>query len=147
MVVLDANEPYNDRQSNWLERKLSKEDQVWKIVVLHTSVFSCGTHGGDARIQQAWVPLFERYDVDLVLAGHNHVYERFRKRNGVTYIVTGGAGSALYPFKPCAEGTPERARKNNTTRHFLSVTVRADRIKIRAIGYDGRILDRHRLDP
>lgn len=147
LIVLDANDPYDARQRNWLERKLSKEDQTWKIVVFHTSAFSCGMHGGDARIQQEWVPLFEKFDVDLVLTGHNHVYERFRPRSGVTYVVTGGGGSGLYAFEPCAEGTPKRAKKNNTMRHFMSVTVGTDRLKLKAIGYDGAIFDRHGLDP
>jgi hypothetical protein len=38
------------------------------------------------------VPLFERHDVDLVLAGHDPNYQRFAPRHGVTYVVDGGGG-------------------------------------------------------
>ena len=40
------------------------------------------------------MPLFERYGVDLVLAGHTHIYERSR-RNGVEYVVGGPAGGLM----------------------------------------------------
>lgn len=44
--------------------------------------------------RNVWVPLFEQYDVDLVISGHAHCYER-GVQNGVTYLVVGGAGGTL----------------------------------------------------
>ena len=42
------------------------------------------------------VPLMEEHGVDLVLLGHDHLYGRSRKVNGVTYVISGGGGSSLY---------------------------------------------------
>ena len=62
------------------------------------------------NVQRRWVPLFERYGVQLVLSGHDHNYERFVARNGVTYVVHGGGAAGLYPLRRCPAAYPVRAR-------------------------------------
>ena len=54
---------------------------------MHRPPFSSGKHGGHEATLEAFVPLFEEYGVDLVLAGHDHNYERTESIGGVTYIV------------------------------------------------------------
>ncbi|MER5499753.1 hypothetical protein ABT096_21465 [Streptomyces sp. NPDC002561] len=74
-------------------------------------------HASDGGVRDAWVPLFGKHRVDLVINGHNHVYERtdailgnaVRRpvpigerldpaRDGIVYVTAGGAGKALYDF-------------------------------------------------
>ncbi len=86
----------NDKQLQWLENKLLESKSGWRIVVLHHHIFSSGIFGIDSLLVQNLVPLLEKYDVDLVLGGHEHNYERSVK-NGITYILTGGGGSYLRP--------------------------------------------------
>ena len=45
-------------------------------------------------MRRAWVALFERYRVSMVVSGHSHVYQR-GSLNGVVYVVCGGGGGAL----------------------------------------------------
>jgi Calcineurin-like phosphoesterase len=70
------------RQTAWLERTLaaarSDASIDWIIVQMHQDALSSSAtgNGSDLGIRQAWLPLFDRYGVDLVLCGHDHDYER-----------------------------------------------------------------------
>jgi hypothetical protein len=49
----------------------------WIVVLMHeVAMSSAHFNGADLGIRQAWLPLFDRYGVDLVLAGHEHHFER-----------------------------------------------------------------------
>jgi 3',5'-cyclic AMP phosphodiesterase CpdA len=69
-------------QTTWLERTLAaaRADAAidWIIVQMHQDATSSSAtgNGSDLGIRQAWLPLFDRYQVDLVLCGHDHDYER-----------------------------------------------------------------------
>ena len=68
-------------QTQWLEQTLSpaRADVSidWIVVQMHQCAMSSSTdNGSDAGIRQAWLPLFAKYQVDLVLNGHDHDYER-----------------------------------------------------------------------
>lgn len=84
-------------QYAWLEQELGKPSERWKVVLLHFPPFSSRDSNGPKRaVREYLVPLFERYRVPLVFAGHDHFYERSFK-DGVTYVMTGGGGEPLYP--------------------------------------------------
>jgi len=69
-------------QTAWLERTLAAgraDPSVdWIIVQMHQCACSSSAtgNGSDLGIRQQWLPLFDRYQVDLVLNGHDHDYER-----------------------------------------------------------------------
>jgi len=69
-------------QKAWLEQELkaSRTDPAvdWVVVCMHQVVISTADkfNGADLGIRQEWVPLFDRYGVDLVVCGHEHHYER-----------------------------------------------------------------------
>lgn len=69
-------------QTAWLERTLaaarSDPSVDWIIVQMHQDALSSSAtgNGSDLGLRQAWLPLFDRYEVDLVLCGHDHDYER-----------------------------------------------------------------------
>ncbi|MFS7873273.1 purple acid phosphatase family protein [Streptomyces asiaticus] len=70
-------------QRRWLEAELTRaradRDIDWIVVVMHQVVVSTADHpgnGADLGIRQEWLPLFDRYGVDLVVCGHEHHYER-----------------------------------------------------------------------
>ena len=69
-------------QTAWLERTLAagrRDDSVdWIVVQMHQCACSSSAtgNGSDLGIRQQWLPLFDRYEVDLVLNGHDHDYER-----------------------------------------------------------------------
>ena len=68
-------------QTAWLETTLqtaSNDTTIdWIVVQMHqTALSSSHDNGSDLGIRQAWLPLFDQYQVDLVLCGHDHDYER-----------------------------------------------------------------------
>jgi 3',5'-cyclic AMP phosphodiesterase CpdA len=69
-------------QKRWLEGELARtraDDGIdWIVVCMHQTAISTGngTNGADLAIRENWLPLFDRYGVDLVVCGHEHHYER-----------------------------------------------------------------------
>jgi Purple acid Phosphatase, N-terminal domain/Calcineurin-like phosphoesterase len=69
-------------QTRWLERTLAAAERDrsidWIIVQMHQDALSSSKNGNgsDKGIRETWLPLFDRYGVDLVLCGHDHDYER-----------------------------------------------------------------------
>ena len=87
--TLRADGPHPNAQTLWLEETLrtARADETidWIVVQMHQSALSSSTDNGcDAGIRQAWLPLFDRYEVDLVLNGHDHDYERSYPVRGFT---------------------------------------------------------------
>jgi hypothetical protein len=78
-----------NEQTLWLEATLARarfDGSVdWIVVQMHQSALSSSTdNGSDTGIRKAWLPLFERYQVDLVVNGHDHDYERSYPVRGFT---------------------------------------------------------------
>ncbi|HET6608758.1 MAG TPA: metallophosphoesterase family protein [Rhodopila sp.] len=69
-------------QKIWLEKELSSARQNhaidWIVVCMHQVAISTADkfNGADLGIREEWVPLFDKYNVDLVVCGHEHHYER-----------------------------------------------------------------------
>ncbi len=145
LFFLDSNS-VSDRQTAWLEQQLSRSTALWKIVVFHHPPYACGGHSGDSRVVARWVPLFERLGVQLVLSGHDHNYQRFAARNGVTYVVHGGGAAGLYSLRRCPSSYPRRIRAR-FEHGFLSISVSSDRLDGTAVDTRGRVTDRFSLQP
>jgi predicted phosphodiesterase len=80
-------------QINWLENSLRDSRAKWKVAALHHPIYSSGKkHGSDVKVRKSLEPLFKRYHVQVVFAGHDHVYERTKPQDGVQYFITGAGG-------------------------------------------------------
>lgn len=124
-------------QLAWLEQRLSDPSFAYSIVVFHVPPFTSGLHTQDgAGVQSDWVPLFQQYNVPLVLSGHDHNYERL-EHQGTTYIVTGGGTSVLYP----QSNNLESSRFFSLQMHFVQLDIYPDRIELSAFGSDGEVFD------
>jgi hypothetical protein len=120
---LPANFGYSGgKQTSWLGhtlRQLRNDASIDFIVVFfhHCGYCTCTAHGSEGGVRQFWAPLFDQYHVDLVINGHNHIYERtdpiragaptkvapigatiHPANEGTTYVAAGGAGKSLYSF-------------------------------------------------
>ena len=138
-LFLDANHP-DDAQARWLDQRLSEPGPPFRVVVFHQPAWSCGLHGSTADVDQRWVPVIERHRVALVLNGHDHDYERFLSRGGVTYVVTGGGGRELYPvLGRCVEEPAPQA--SAVRHHFVAVQVEPHALRLVAVGDDGAVFD------
>jgi hypothetical protein len=91
-------------------------------------------------------PLARRTGVQLVLAGHDHSYERLRPTNGVHHVVTGGGGSNLYPMWERDPGSAHFESRH----HLLEIEVQSDVLRVKAVGTNGVVFDTtefRRTDP
>ncbi len=140
VIVLDSEQVDNTDQRAWLEKTLATPSAAeWTVVAMHKPAYSAGWHGSDKSIQEAWVPLFEQYDVPLVLAGHDHDYQRSKLINGVTYVVSGGAAT----LRPT--GSRDFTAVSESVRHFLDLGASPTTLTGRAIDQHGDLLDSFEL--
>lgn len=86
-------------QYDFIAADLAATDKTWKIVVCHVPAYSNGGHGGDQAMIDNTRSIFEPAGVDLVIAAHNHFYQR-NFVNGIYHLVIGSAGAPLYDPGP-----------------------------------------------
>jgi 3',5'-cyclic AMP phosphodiesterase CpdA len=137
LVVLDSNR-VTPRQTRWLRGTLRRTPAGvrWTIATMHHPAYSGGFHGSTLAVRRAWSPLFSRFHVPLVLAGHDHDYQRTREIRGVTYVVSGG-GAKTRPTGRAPFTVVARAGL-----HFVDVAVYRERLLVRAITQRGHVVDR-----
>jgi 3',5'-cyclic AMP phosphodiesterase CpdA len=126
-------------QLQWLDDTLASATSQWRIVALHHPPFSSGRHGSTPRAEELLVPLLERHRVDLVLAGHDHDYERTRPIDGVTYVVSGGGCKTTKVGHSAFTVTSQRILQ------FLHVDIDGDRLVATCIQPEGQVADRFEL--
>jgi len=133
-------EDFSPAQRAWLEGALSESSAPWKLVLLHRPLYSSGLHGGSRSLRTALEGLLLRHRVALVLAGHDHHYERLEAR-GLVHLVTGGGGA--WPRK-VAIPKPQ-SRKVHVGPHFLLLEVKGSRLEVQALDPRLQVLDRFSL--
>jgi len=92
------------RQEAWLDATLAAyrgDPQVdWIVVGFHHCAFcSSSRHGSDAGVRDRWTPYFDKHRVDVVINGHNHMYERTHPVRGGTVRAFAPKGSTVHPEK------------------------------------------------
>jgi hypothetical protein len=78
--------------------------------------------------------------VPLVLAGHDHDYQRSTPQDGVTYVVS-GAGAKVRPT-----GSRDSTAVSSSTLHYVDLLVYEERLVGRAIDQSGRLVDSFTID-
>jgi len=93
-------------KKEWFIKQFENEQEVkykYNIILCHIPPFieyweKEAWHKGEKDwnkfIRDDYVPLFEKYHVDMVISGHSHIYQR-GERNGVSYLIIGGGGGNL----------------------------------------------------
>jgi acid phosphatase type 7 len=93
-LCLDSNVYVDPTDAGWhdyIARDLSGTDARWKVVVYHHPAFNAGDKHYKHQHMRVLSPLFERQGVDLVLSGHEHVYQRTRP---FTFVPSGPGHAA-----------------------------------------------------
>ena len=122
-VALDSNHADDPAQLQWMKQALAPPPHGPLFVFQHHPLYSCGAHGSSAKLQAVWQPLFEQAHVTTDFAGHDHDLIAWAPVHGVRYVVSGGAGTVLYPLEGECQGPFAKASYG-----FMSVTVDGEKV-------------------
>jgi hypothetical protein len=86
-------------------------------------------------VRETFVPIFERYGVQIVFSGHEHDYQRTDPIDGITYVVSGAASRTR------RTGVDDFTAVAWSTHHFIDLNIYPDHVLLRAIDQDGRQFD------
>ena len=137
-LVLDTNS-LDPKQLQWIETMLQESREAWKISYFHHPLYSdAGRHGASIDIRLRLEPLLTKYGVNVVFSGHDHIYERIKPQNGITYFVCGSGGKLrkgdLVPSDKTAVGF-------DRDQAFMLVEVDADELHFETISRTGATVD------
>ena len=136
--VLDSS--YMDPvQLGWLEKQLRESNAAWKICYFHHPLYSDGKfHGPDLDLRSVLAPLFQKYQVNVVLSGHEHVYERLKPQNNIYYFVLGNSGQLRFNNLRLSS---QMEAGFDTDRDFMLVEVEGDDFYFQTITESGATID------
>ena len=141
--ALDSN--YMDpNQLNWLDQNLKNSQGTWKICFFHHPLYNDGRHhGSDVDLRTQVLPLFERYGVNAVFSGHEHVYQRIKPEDNIYYFVLGNSGKLMtHDF-----GSPdERVKGFDSDQSFMLVEISGDKLYFQTISRSGETIDSGELE-
>ncbi|WP_255195260.1 metallophosphoesterase [Halorarius litoreus] len=161
---------YGEAQEQYLREALQRaeadDDVTWKVVYFHGPFWTDSPdHAPRRDLRKRWGTLFDEYDVDLVLSGDNHVWERtkpIRSRPdqddygaddawewdetdvGTTFVTNGTGGTSHYAF---ASPEPSDFLARRTNEHFgvAQLDVGEAAIEVSYVTQDGSVADRFRI--
>lgn len=136
--ALDSN--YMDRdQQAWLERVLRESNDKWKVAYFHHPLYSSGgRHGSEVDLREIIEPLFIKYGMNVVFAGHEHFYERLKPQKGIHYFTAGG--SAKLRSGDIRIG-PLTAKGYDSEQSYMVVEIDGDVMRFQALSRRGKVVD------
>lgn len=127
-------------QFQWLEDELEASSNNWKIVVFHHPLYSSGKrHGSDLGLREVLEPLFLKYNVSVVLNGHDHLYERVKPQKDIQYFVVGSGGKLR--AGSIDPNTGITAKEFDTDLVFMAAEIVGDEMYFNAISRVGQTVD------
>jgi hypothetical protein len=165
IIIINGTRDWKSGSENmqWLEEQLRHSKAKFIFLCSHYPAWSLGTHtrlnkDGRAREETVYyarkyiMPLLKKYRATAMFAGHDHFYERSAPSNGVTMILTGGAGAPIRkkynPGNLNSEQLEQFWQKQNPYSkvwvgkyHFCLITVDGDHCTMQAITPAGEVID------
>jgi 3',5'-cyclic AMP phosphodiesterase CpdA len=136
--ALDSN--YMDpAQITWLEEQLRNSNEKWKIAFFHHPLFNAGKHHGpDVDLRAQLMPLFQKYGVNAVYSGHEHIYERVKPVNNIYFFVLGSSGKLM---KNDIRSTKDLDDSFDSDQTFMLVEISGDSLYFQVISRQGNTID------
>ena len=153
VAVLDSNLAIYDPaaaecQARWLDQALSQTRATWKFVAFHHPIYASHPSRSNPQLGRAWIPVFDKHHVDVVLTGHDHAYLRSKPMLagepvadpsiGTVYVVS-VSGEKFYgqiPHEFTAKGLTRIA-----TYQTIAIAPASRRLEYRSFDRDGREVD------
>jgi 3',5'-cyclic AMP phosphodiesterase CpdA len=135
-----------------MEKLLAANPNKWTIVTFHHTIYSMARDRDNKEVRDAFQPLFDKYHVDLVLQGHDHVYSRtFRLRGnrvvpddqpGTVYVIS-VSGPKAYDVSMSHENL--MAKAGTRVQLFQVLSVEEKRLSFVAYTVTGEVYDSFEL--
>jgi 3',5'-cyclic AMP phosphodiesterase CpdA len=129
VLMLDSNVPtgVGSAQYEFVRSELSGSNSPCTMAVWHHPLFSSGPNGPNGYLRDLWTLLDER-GADVIVNGHDHLYERFGKQdvdgrsdvNGIREFIAGTGGAQLYDFMRITPNSQVRIKSHGILRLTLS---------------------------
>ena len=129
---------------DWIDREMGGSNAEWKIPIFHRPIYTSGRYAFPATgLRRALEPLFLQHGVRVAFSGHEHFYERTKPQQGITYFISGGAGSLRADdIRPT--GLTEQGFDQDF--HFMLVEISGDELYFQAITRTGATIDAGKID-
>jgi predicted phosphodiesterase len=136
--VLDSRS-LDPEQIRWLQKGLDETNSRWRIVYFHHPLYTSGRYGSGARtLRSVLEPVLVSGNVDVVLSGHEHFYERLTPQHGIIYFISGAAGSLReHDIRP----SDLMARGFDTDYSFMLMEISCDELFFQSISRTGETVD------
>jgi hypothetical protein len=130
-------------QEQWLRFELATDPKPCTLAYWHHARFASGRQGNTLEVAPLWQALYDA-GADVVLAAHNHLYERFApldaagridQDRGIRSFVVGTGGDGLDPL--ASAPVPGSEVRNNTTHGVLDVSLESGRFTWRFVPAEG----------
>lgn len=146
-------------QLAWLEQDMANTQKTWKIVLMHKDVLTyeiknrTNRTAGVSEIGKIFMPLFDKYNIDVVLTAHLHTYRRrghiynFKPaKQGPLYIVTGVAGNVRYANFWIDHPWDEFVAPQPETNNYLTLEATSQFLRIETFLPSGEKIDNVELN-
>lgn len=143
IVGFDSSLRQDQIQINWLTNTIDDGNDVLTILYIHHPLYSDNERNGgtSTAIKEAFEPMLIQANVNLVVAGHGHAYER-HEANGIIYLVIGGAGAPLDNV-----GTSETQITSSSEHHWLEIENIGAVLHCTVFGTNGNVVDSFSIHP
>ena len=141
VAFYSLNSNYMDKkQLKWLEEQLAKDDSEWKIAFFHHPPYSSGgKHGSETDLREVVEPIFLKYGVNAVFAGHEHFYERIKPQKGIYYFISGAGGKLR--SGDVKRGSPLTAKAFDKDLSFMLIEIIKDELHFQVVSRSGETVD------
>lgn len=147
ILMLNSNTPATRGSPQWefARRQLEGQRTPCTMAVWHHPLFSSGQNGPNGQMRDMWA-LLETNDAEVVVAAHDHLYERFARQTstgdadpvkGIRQFTVGTGGAELYNFVRVTANSEERIMRHGVTRF----TLRPAQVDWEFLGLDGTVRD------
>lgn len=153
LLGIDGTKDWSNGSANiqWLEETLAKSTAKYIFALTHYPAWSSGGHGkSDANgpverqmreSQQVILPVLAKYNATAMIGGHDHHYERSEPPEGVSVIVSGGAGAGLRKIKRPNPKQNPHSKLILAEYHYCHITIDEETCTMMVYTPEGKNLD------
>lgn len=151
IIMINSNSRLED-QAVWMDSVLTAGRGTWSIVAFHHPIYSTGGGRDNLKSREAFLPVFDKHHVDLVLQGHDHTYSRSHRlvngkivkddEQGTVYVVS-SSGPKMYELSE--KYRPIMASMGEGRQLYQSISIDGQTLKYRAITAAGTLFDSFEL--